>query len=126
MPIKLNDQSKPVRLSFYERRIIYICPKCGKPLVFHKLYQGRSLCILCGQRLDWSLADQFQAETIYADNATEAAFIAEKYYNACDMNEKDWINLDEFRRSLSRDQSIELYLFFKSPKEYGRFKRSMK
>ena len=121
----MNSESKPVRISFYSRRIIYICPKCGKPLTFRKKYQGTSLCMKCGQRLDWDPVSKFQIEVVQAEDPVEAALIAEKYYSANEMNEKDWFNLDEFRKSLNGKQS-ELYLLFKGQKEYGRFKRSMK
>ena len=125
----MNSGLKPVRISFYGRRIVYICPRCGKPITFKKLYQGKSLCMKCGQRLDWSPVEKLQTETIIAENATDAAIIAERYYTACGMNEKDWFDLNEFRKSLvERDpykppHRTELYLFFKDPKEYGRYKR---
>lgn len=127
-----NSKLRPVRICYFGRRIIYICPKCGKPIAFRKKSMGKSLCLLCGQRLDWTPLDQIQTEIVTAENSTDAAIIAEKYYKACDMTEKDWFNLDEFRRSLTeRDprkpaKETELYLYFKNPKEYGRFKRSMK
>ena len=129
MKTKLNDQAKPIRISYWQRRIIYICPKCGKPVAFGKLSVGRSLCIRCGQRLDWSPVEKIHTEMLTAENATDAAIVAERYFNACGMEEKDWFNLDDFRRSLTeRDprkpaKKTELYLYFKDPKEYGRFKR---
>lgn len=126
MATKLNDQSKPVRIFYLGKRIFYHCPKCGKPLIFRKLYQGKSLCILCGQRLDWSPVESFQSEIVQAKDSVEAATIAERYYDACGMNEKDWYNLSELRKSLIGKGPIDLYLFFRSPKEYGQFKRSMR
>ena len=126
MATKLNDQSKPVRISYLGKRIFYHCPKCGKPLVFRKLYQGKSLCVLCGQRLDWSPVESLLAEVVPAEDSVAAAIIAEKYYNACGMDEKDWRNLNDFRKSLIGNGPVDLYLFFRNPKEYGRFKRSMR
>lgn len=125
MKTKLNTQSKPIRISYWQRRIIYICPKCGKPITFRKPGMGRSLCIQCGQRLDWSPADSIQTEVVTAENATDAAIIAERYFQACEYEEKDWFSLDEFRKSLTGKgtEGIELYLLFRDPKEYGRFKR---
>lgn len=129
MTAKLNTQAKPVRISYWQRRIVYICPKCGKSILFRKRSMGRSLCIRCGQRLDWSPTEKIQTETIIAENATDAALIAEKYYEACGMRESEWFDLTEFRKSLiERDprkpaKQTELYLYFKDPKEYGRFKR---
>lgn len=116
-----NTSAKPIRIVYHERRIIYICPKCGKPIKF-KRGIGNSLCIRCGQRLDWEPLKAIQTDILQVENGIEAAEIAEKYYEANEMQEKDWINLDEIRRSL-RNQSCELYLLFKGPKEYGRFKR---
>jgi len=126
---KLNTRSELVRICYFGRRIIYICPSCGKPVTFHKRAMGKSLCIKCGQRLDWTPLDEIRTEIITAENATEAAIIAEKYYQACGFTENDWFNLNEFRKSLTQkiprgeNREIELYLYFKSPKEYGRFKR---
>ena len=123
MGTKLNTKDKPIRISYWQRRIIYICPKCGKPITFRKRSMGKSLCVGCGQRLDWSPAEKFQAEIITAQDAADAAIIAEEYYQACGLEEKDWFNLSEFRKSLVRKEGIDLYLFFRDPKEYGRFKR---
>ena len=114
---------KPVRIAYWQRRIVYICPKCGKPLVFRKVRFGTKRCALCGQDLDWSPTDKIQTETVTAEDATDAAIIAERYFQACGIEESEWFNLDEFRRSLSRRGRTELYLYFKDPKEYGRFKR---
>lgn len=129
MKTQLNTQTKPVRICFFERRIIYICPKCGKPITFQKRSMGKNLCLKCGQRLDWTPAQKFQTEILIAENAVDAAIIAEKYYTACGLMEKDWFELNAFRKSLIEmnpkkpARETELYLFFKDPKEYGRFKR---
>lgn len=126
---RLNDKSKPIRMTYYGRRIFYICPKCGKPITFRRRMVGKSLCLKCGQKLDWAPADQIRTEMIAAEDAMDAASIAEDYYQACGLEEKDWFNLDAFRKSLTQKiprgekREIELYLFFKGPKEYGRFKR---
>lgn len=120
----MNSAGKDVRISFYGRRIIYICPKCGKPITFTKKAMGKSLCLKCGQRLLWEPIEKLQTNVIQAEDAHQAAIIAEKYYQANEMNESDWFNLDEWRRSL-HGKGCELYFLFKGPKEYGRFKRSM-
>ena len=129
MKTKLNTRSEPVRIVYFGRRIIYICPSCGKPVTFHKRAMGKSLCVKCGQRLDWTPLDEIRTEIVNTENATDAAIIAEKYYQACGLTENDWFNLNEFRKSLierdprKKPKETELYLYFKSPKEYGRFKR---
>ena len=121
----MNSIGKEVRISWYGRRIIYICPKCGKPVTFSRKYLGKSLCMKCGQRLLWDPVERIQTDIYEAKDPVEAAQAAEKYYAANGMDEREWFNLDEWRRSL-RGKGCELYFLFKGPKEYGRFKRSMK
>lgn len=125
-----NTNARPVKIEYHERRIIYICPKCEQPLVFRRKTPGNSLCIQCGQRLDWEPLNQIRTEIVVAENATDAAIIAEKYYKACNTPESEQFDLNEFRKSLIEwdpkkpAKKTELYLYFKNPQEYGRFKRS--
>ena len=126
---RLNDKSKPIRITYYGRRIFYICPKCGKPITFRKRMMGKSLCLKCGQKLDWSPAGQIQTEMVTAESEEEANQIAEMYCEACGEQMGEWFSPAGFERRIAeryrRDPKTEteLYLFFKGPKEYGRFKR---
>lgn len=118
----MNNVGKEVEVVFQGRRIAYICPKCRKPVLFGKKYIGRSLCMRCGQRLLWGKADNLKVEILEKETSVDAAISAERYFEACGMKESEWFNLDDWRRSL-RGKGCSLYLLFKGPKEYGRFKR---
>lgn len=118
----MNITAKPVLIKFENRRILYICPKCKESIQFKKKYHGNSLCMRCGQRLDWSPAHDISIEVIKAEDSDEAAWIAKEYYSANGMNEDDWINIDNWRRSL-RGDGAELYLLFKTKKAHGVFMR---
>lgn len=76
----------------------------------------------CGQRLDWEPVRDISAETILATDADEAAWLAELYYNTCNVDEKNRINIDEWRHSLGTGET-ELYFLFQNSKAHGKFMR---
>ena len=121
-PPKMNTEKKPVRIACYQRTIRYLCPKCGKPLTFQKRYLGKSLCFRCGQALDWDSTKDICVAVVHAADSDEAAWIADQYYTACQMNENDWFPVDQWRQTL-KGENIELYLLFMNRKAYGRFMR---
>lgn len=119
----LNTNSKPVEVKYEDNRILYICPKCKKALTFRKRYQGKSLCIKCGQRLDWSPTNDIFTEVVIAKNSDDAAWIADQYYSIIKAPEDKRLDTDDWRKSL-RDRETELYLLFFNRKDYGRFMRA--
>lgn len=74
-----NTEGKKVRRSIHDRRIYYICPKCGKPIEFLKKSHGRSLCRKCGQRLLWDGLDEMPVVKILAQDSGEAEYWLERY-----------------------------------------------
>lgn len=120
----INENAKPVRIKLDGRKIYYICPKCRKTIQFHKKAHGNSLCMRCGQRLDWSPVHDISSEIIKAADSDEVAWLAKIYYTACGMNEDDWITLDELRHSL-RGDGAELYFLFLNKKAHGAFMRKI-
>ena len=118
-----NKVARPVRVRFFQRRIWYICPKCGQPIEFLKKCHGTSLCMKCGQRLDWSPVSDIHMTTFIAEDSGMAAWIAENYFREAKIQEKDWFDLEKWRLSLSGKKDIPLYLVFEDSKGYGRFMR---
>ena len=118
----LNVNSKPVQIEFQGRLIRYICPKCHQVIQFYKKYQGKSLCMNCGQRLEWKPAEDICIEVIQTEDSDEAAWIAKEYYSANGMKEEDYLNIDNWRRAL-RGDGAELYLLFRNQKAHGKFMR---
>lgn len=118
----MNDQAKKVIVSFQKPRIFYICPKCKEPIEFLKKIHGNSLCLKCGQRLDWGPVHDISAETIDATDTDEAAWLAKLYYETESIDEKDRIDIDEWRHEL-RGDGAELYFIFKNNKAHGKFMR---
>ena len=114
---------KPVQLKLEGKVLHYICPKCKEPITFRRRYQGKSLCLKCGQRLDWSPVNDLYIEVVQAADSDEAAWIAKEYYKTNEMKEEDWIDITDFRNSL-RGQGAELYLIFGNKKNHGRFMRN--
>ena len=102
-----------------DRRIFYLCPKCGKTLSFTKVSHANK-CRMCGQRLDWGEMDNMQNVYIRAEDGSEASFWAEKYR---ELTGNDFgIDIEKWRLSL-RDFPILLCFPFLESKEYGRFMR---
>lgn len=118
----MNVNAKPVIIETQGRRILYICPKCRQTITFRKKYHGRSLCMQCGQRLDWSPENDIFVEVVHAEDSDEAAWIAKEYYKTNDMKEEDWIDITEFRNSL-RGEGADLGLVFLDKRRHGRFMR---
>lgn len=108
-----------VRRSFLERRIFYICPKCGKPIKSRKIRHANA-CILCGQKLDWTDCENVQSLYISVQDSGEAAYWAEAYASC--TGENYGIDIDEWRLSLRKFPML-LYFPFMNPKDYGRFMR---
>lgn len=118
----MNTESKLVEIVYKDNRIIYQCPKCKKPLIFRKRYQGRSLCILCGQRLDWKSENDIYIEVFNTRDSDESAWIADRYYEACKTPESKRLDTDDWRKSL-KGQGGEMYLLFQNGKAHGNFMR---
>lgn len=116
--ITANNRKK-VRRSFFDRRICYICPKCGKPLQFRRI-TGFGKCLKCGQRLDWCDFDEMKSVYIRADDSGEAAYWAEAYEKISGTTYG--INIEKWRLSLSDFPKI-LFFPFPEGKDYGRFMR---
>ena len=119
----INSAAKPIKIELEYNLIHYICPKCKQIIKFRKKVHGTSLCMQCGQRLDWEPANSISVEIIQAEDSDEAAWIAKEYYRATGLKEEEYINIDDFRQSL-RGNGAELYLLFMNPKAKGRFMRS--
>ena len=118
----MNDQAKKVQIRFEYPRIIYICPKCRKRIEFLKKIHGNSLCMKCGQRLDWGPVHDISTETIQATDADEAAWLAKLYYETGIIDEKDRMDIDDWRHEL-RGEGAELYFLFRDNKAHGKFMR---
>lgn len=118
-----NMSAKAIKIELNNNLIQYICPKCKEILQFKKRRTGTSLCMKCGQRLDWSPVHDISSETIIAGDSDEAAWIANEYYKASGFKESDRIDIDHFRQTLKDDEN-ELYLIFFNPKARGRFMRA--
>lgn len=110
----MNTSKKPVRIEVQGSRIRYICPKCGKPILFRKRVLGRSLCLECGQALDWEKASDISAITLNARELDEAIWIAENYIAITGIK----MEVPSFR-----GDEHELYLLFLEKKQYGAFMR---
>ena len=119
----MNTQMRPIQLKREGRILHYICPKCHEAITFRRRYQGKSLCLKCGQRLDWSPVEDLCIEVVQATDSDEAAWIAKEYYRTNEMKEEEWIDITDFRNSL-RGRGVELYLIFGNRKNHGRFMRS--
>lgn len=115
----LNMETKKVRKSFMGRRIYYICPKCGKPIVSRKMIHS-SRCMRCGQKLDWSECENPQTVWILAHDSSEASYWAETYLEY--TGETFCMDINDWRLSL-REFPMLLYFPFKETKDYGRFVR---
>jgi hypothetical protein len=83
---------------------------------------GKSLCIQCGQRLDWTFPDGLSFETVEAGDSDEAAWIANTYYECVKPPESERLDTDDWRKSL-RNKTTELYLIFFDKKQHGQFMR---
>ena len=118
----MNDQAKKVQVRYQDNRILYLCPKCKQSVIFKRKIHGTSLCMRCGQRLDWSDTKDIYAETIQATDADEAAWLATIYYEITNTPEEKRISIDDWRLSL-RGRGPELYFLFKDSKQYGKFMR---
>ena len=117
-----NTCAKKVQIKINGTRILYICPKCKSSIIFKKKILGNSLCMKCGQRLDWTNAHDICSETIYAEDSDEAAWIAKQYYEATGFKEEEHIDIDNFRQTVKNGR-IELFLLFLDTKSRGRFMR---
>ena len=111
---------KKVRRTILGRRILYICPKCGKPLQFKKKLHAKK-CSGCSQALDWGDYGDMQSVYIQAADSGEAAYWAEKYeeYNGTVYG----IDIDTWRLSLKGGFPKILFFPFPEGKDYGRFMR---
>ena len=118
----MNDQAKKVKIQLDGNLIRYICPKCHKPIEFLKKYHGTSLCMKCGQRLDWSPVHDICSETIQATDADEAAWLGNLYYQLSPVPGLKPIDIDEWRHDL-RSEGAELYFLFMNNKSHGAFMR---
>ena len=118
----MNNSAKKVIIQYNGRLIRYICPKCKQSIQFKKKIHGNSLCMRCGQRLDWEPVHDISIEVIQAADVDDAAWIARQYYDINKMNEDDWFDIDTLRHTI-RGDSIELYLLFFDPKKKGQFMR---
>ena len=110
----------PVRVRTMNRRYHYICPKCGRPIEFKKRVTNH-LCLRCGQKLDWDGTEKQISEIVTASDSSEALCIAERYFATNQMAEKDWFDLEDWRKSLRG--RTELFLIFKNEKAHGEFMR---
>ena len=117
----MNTAIKPVLLEYAGNRIFYKCPRCREVLEFKRKYQGRSLCLKCGQRLDWKPAEDISVEVLTTEDSDEAAWIADQYYKACGTPESERLDTDTWRQSLNGE--TELYLLFRNRKSHGMFMR---
>lgn len=117
-----KEISKKVRIKFFQRRIWYVCPGCGLSLIFPKR-RGISRCARCQQSLEWSSVDDMRFEIIHAEDSRDALEIAEGYFAATGMNEKDWIPLSNWVKDL-KGKGGDLYLIFQNPKDYKVFKKN--
>ena len=113
-------KAKRVRRQILDGRIWYICPKCGKPLIFRKRVHGKNLCIQCGQTLDWTEVDDIPSIWIQANDAESAAFWIGKY----EAMHGTLYGLDE-TEYLKRQKSYPTLLYFSFPDGagYGAFMR---
>lgn len=118
----MNDKAKKVVVQYDYPRIRYICPKCKKVIEFKKKMHGIRLCTKCGQYLDWSDAKDIYFEAITALDPDEAAWLGNLYYHTGPIEEKDWMDIDEWRHSL-KGRGVELYFLFKDSKSHGKFMR---
>ena len=118
----MNTSAKPILIKYEGNLIRYICPKCKQTIQFKKAFIGRSLCMKCGQRLDWSPVHDICSVVIETEDPDEAAWIANEYYKANGMNEEDWIETDTIRKTMKAEKT-ELYFLFLNPKSKGRFMR---
>ena len=116
----MNTEAKKVRVSIHERVYHYICPKCGRPIE-QQNRATKSLCLRCGQRLDWKGTDEQICEMVIAEDSSEALCIAEKYFEINQMNEKDWFDLESWRKSLKSE--TRLCLIFENQRNHGVFMR---
>ena len=117
----MNTQSRPIQIRYEGRLIRYICPKCHQPVTFRRRYLGRSLCLKCGQKLDWEPTSDICTETVTAMDSDEAAWIASTYYKIIGTPEGEQLDTDDWRMSIHN--KTELYLYFKTPKQRGSFMR---
>ncbi len=118
----LNTESKPVTIEYKNHKISYICPKCKKVLEFRKKYQGKSLCLKCGQRLDWDSLNNIFVEIVTIKGSEEAATIADMYFGILGIPASERFDTDIWRRSF-RDKYAQFYLLFPDRKTHGRFMR---
>lgn len=118
----MNTSAKLVQIKLEGAAIRYICPKCKERILFKKKYLGNSLCLRCGQRLNWDKVHDICSEVIYAEDSDEAAWIAKQYYEATGLKEEDYIDIDNFRQTV-KSNGVELFLLFLDSKSRGRFMR---
>lgn len=118
----MNVQARKILIKYEGNLIRYICPKCRQPLQFKKRIHGNSLCMRCGQRLDWNPVHDICVEVIQTQDSDESAWIAKTYYDICKVNDEDRIDIDEWRLTL-RGEGAELYLLFRDNKTHGAFMR---
>ena len=102
-----------------DRRIFYVCPKCGKALRFRKTRDDRK-CTQCGQRLDWVEWDEMKSVYILAQDSGEAAYWAERYEETAGTT--FGIDIEKWRLSL-KEFPVTLFFPFLESKAYGRFAR---
>lgn len=110
---------KAIRRSVLDRRIFYLCPKCGKTLTFSKISHANK-CQKCGERLNWDGLNGMQSVYILANDGNEAAFWAEKYKEI--TGNSYGIDIEKWRLGL-RTFPILLGFPFLEGIEYGRFMR---
>lgn len=118
---RLSQPAKKVRISRMQQRIHYNCPKCGQTLIFRKKSHGHA-CAACGQRLDWSEADEcVKAVCLLAESPEEAGYWAEQYEKCGSCYE---IDMDScWPRGPKNYPRLLYFPFFMDEKAYGRFAR---
>jgi len=116
----MQTEKNKVRRRFVDQRILYICPKCGKPIE-HQKKMHKNRCMQCGQYLDWEDYDAMNGVYIQASDSSEAAYWAEKYRICNGTTYK--IDIDAWRLKLKEPFPIVLFFPFPEGKDYGKFMR---
>lgn len=115
----MSTEKKKVRRVIHEHRIVYICPKCGKPIEFKKRLT-KSTCKRCGQNLNWDDCEDISSVYLLAEDSNEAGYWASKYE---EINGTTYgIDVEDWRLT-RREYPVLLYFPFLSNKDYGRFMR---
>ena len=116
----LNKERRAIKRQINGNRVLYICPRCGKPWEQRKKMH-RNLCMQCGQYLDWSGMDTVECVFLVCQNMEDAYYSAKKYE---EINGTIYgLDLEDWRLHPKGFWPKELYFPFLDHKAYGRFMR---